>query len=179
MASRMLGNLPVRFRWGLFCNKYQKVNPDKKTQIIYPYHEQSEYSNNDGDNEDDLKDISSNSILSGSGSLHEPSVNSPTFSDSNEKTTIWSQAQNAINFFSNNADQLKDLTETTKDIIDTFQGSVTPTSDPLVNEKKRPVTPTSDPLVNEKKRPVTPTSDPLVNEKKRPVTPTSDPLVNE
>ncbi|MDV3157164.1 MAG: hypothetical protein Q8889_01195 [Candidatus Phytoplasma australasiaticum] len=37
MASRMLGNLLVRFRWGLFVIDIIKVNPDIETQIIYPY----------------------------------------------------------------------------------------------------------------------------------------------
>ncbi|MDV3163656.1 MAG: hypothetical protein Q8844_03010 [Pigeon pea little leaf phytoplasma] len=36
MESRMLGNLLVRFGWGLFVIVNRK-NPINKTQIIYPY----------------------------------------------------------------------------------------------------------------------------------------------
>ncbi|XVJ45097.1 ATP-binding protein [Candidatus Phytoplasma australasiaticum] len=37
MASRMLGNLPVRFRWGLLVIDNQNINLIIETQIIYPY----------------------------------------------------------------------------------------------------------------------------------------------
>ncbi|MDO8064201.1 hypothetical protein [Candidatus Phytoplasma bonamiae] len=37
MASRMLGNLLVRFRWGLFVIDNWLINPVVKMQIIYPY----------------------------------------------------------------------------------------------------------------------------------------------
>ncbi|MDO8024165.1 MAG: hypothetical protein Q8764_02650 [Pigeon pea little leaf phytoplasma] len=37
MASRMLGNLLVRFRWGLFVIDIRKTNFEIETQIIYPY----------------------------------------------------------------------------------------------------------------------------------------------
>ncbi|MDO8023738.1 MAG: hypothetical protein Q8764_01115 [Pigeon pea little leaf phytoplasma] len=37
MESRMLGNLLVRFGWGLFVIVNRKTNPINKTQIIYPY----------------------------------------------------------------------------------------------------------------------------------------------
>ncbi|MDO7983847.1 MAG: hypothetical protein Q8764_02825 [Pigeon pea little leaf phytoplasma] len=37
MESRMLGNLLVRFGWGLFVIVDKKTNPINKTQIIYPY----------------------------------------------------------------------------------------------------------------------------------------------
>ncbi|MDV3167688.1 MAG: hypothetical protein Q8773_02285 [Candidatus Phytoplasma australasiaticum] len=37
MASRMLGNLLVRFRWGLFVINIRNINSDMETQIIYPY----------------------------------------------------------------------------------------------------------------------------------------------
>ncbi|MDO7983720.1 MAG: hypothetical protein Q8764_02405 [Pigeon pea little leaf phytoplasma] len=37
MESRMLGNLLVRFGWGLFVIVDRKTNPINKTQIIYPY----------------------------------------------------------------------------------------------------------------------------------------------
>ncbi|MDO8078680.1 hypothetical protein OC716_00155, partial [Candidatus Phytoplasma aurantifolia] len=82
---------------GCFVIHIRKYISDKQTQIIYPYHEQSEHSvnNNDGD-------ISSNSILSGSGSLQEQSVNSPT---------VWDTAKNALNFVNNNADEFKEFSE--------------------------------------------------------------------
>ncbi|MDO7983811.1 MAG: hypothetical protein Q8764_02375 [Pigeon pea little leaf phytoplasma] len=38
MASRMLGNLLVRFRWGLFVIAIRKINSEIETQIIYPYY---------------------------------------------------------------------------------------------------------------------------------------------
>ncbi|MDO7983740.1 MAG: hypothetical protein Q8764_02500 [Pigeon pea little leaf phytoplasma] len=38
MASRMLGNLPVRFRWRLFVIAIRKINSEIETQIIYPYY---------------------------------------------------------------------------------------------------------------------------------------------
>ncbi|MDO7983779.1 MAG: hypothetical protein Q8764_02160 [Pigeon pea little leaf phytoplasma] len=37
MESRMLGNLLVRFGWGLFVIDIRKTNPIIETQIIYPY----------------------------------------------------------------------------------------------------------------------------------------------
>ncbi|MDO8064264.1 hypothetical protein [Candidatus Phytoplasma bonamiae] len=38
MESRMLGNLLVRFRWGLFViDIRRKINLEIETQIIYPY----------------------------------------------------------------------------------------------------------------------------------------------
>ncbi|MDO7983819.1 MAG: hypothetical protein Q8764_02555 [Pigeon pea little leaf phytoplasma] len=37
MESRMLGNLLVRFGWGLFVIAIRKTNSEIKTQIIYPY----------------------------------------------------------------------------------------------------------------------------------------------
>ncbi|MDO8064116.1 hypothetical protein [Candidatus Phytoplasma bonamiae] len=37
MASRMLGNLLVRFRGGLFVMNSWSINPVIGTQIIYPY----------------------------------------------------------------------------------------------------------------------------------------------
>ncbi|MDV3139596.1 MAG: hypothetical protein Q8742_02630 [Candidatus Phytoplasma australasiaticum] len=37
MASRMLGNLLVRFRWGLFVIDIKNTNFDIETQIFYPY----------------------------------------------------------------------------------------------------------------------------------------------
>ncbi|MDV3158930.1 MAG: hypothetical protein Q8764_02855 [Pigeon pea little leaf phytoplasma] len=41
MESRMLGNLLVRFGWGLFVIVNRKTNPINKTQIIYPYYKNS------------------------------------------------------------------------------------------------------------------------------------------
>ncbi|MDV3157156.1 MAG: hypothetical protein Q8889_00845 [Candidatus Phytoplasma australasiaticum] len=37
MASRMLGNLLVRFRGGLFVIDNRNINRVIETQIIYPY----------------------------------------------------------------------------------------------------------------------------------------------
>ncbi|MDV3197415.1 MAG: hypothetical protein Q8879_00420 [Candidatus Phytoplasma australasiaticum] len=37
MASRMLGNLLVRFRGRLFVINIRRINSDMETQIIYPY----------------------------------------------------------------------------------------------------------------------------------------------
>ncbi|MDO8064181.1 hypothetical protein [Candidatus Phytoplasma bonamiae] len=38
MASRMLGNLLVRFRWRLFVIVIRKTNSEIETQMIYPYY---------------------------------------------------------------------------------------------------------------------------------------------